>query len=47
MFELVMDIFLVVGALTPLAAYEQWREFTHSRSRSSTRTLEPESSALN
>lgn len=31
MFDLVMDIFLVVGALTPLAAYEQWREFVHSR----------------
>jgi|GEM_PF-2419089 len=32
MFDLVVDIFLVVGALTPLAAYEQWREFMHSRS---------------
>jgi hypothetical protein len=31
MFDLVVDIFLVVGALTPLAAYEQWREFVHSR----------------
>ena len=31
MFDLVVDIFLVVGALTPLAAYEQWREFSHSR----------------
>lgn len=34
MFDLVVDIFLVVGALTPIAAYEQWREFMHSRSTS-------------
>jgi hypothetical protein len=33
MFDLVVDIFLVVGALTPLAAYEQWREFMQSRSK--------------
>ncbi len=32
MFDLVVDIFIVVGALTPLAAFEQWREFVHSRS---------------
>ena len=32
MFDLVVDIFMVVGALTPLAAYEQWREFVNSRS---------------
>ena len=31
MFEMVVDIFLVVGVLTPLAAYEQWREFSGSR----------------
>lgn len=31
MFDLVVDIFMVVGALTPLAAFEQWREFVNSR----------------
>ena len=31
MFEMVVDIFLVVGILTPLAAYEQWREFVGAR----------------
>lgn len=31
MFDLVVDIFLVVGVLTPLAAYEQWREFSFNR----------------
>jgi hypothetical protein len=31
MFDLVVDIFMVVGALTPLAAYEQWREFRNAR----------------
>ena len=34
MFELVVDIFLIVGVLTPLAAYERWREFSHSRGKS-------------
>ena len=34
MFDLVFDIFMVVGALTPLAAIEQWREFVNSRSLS-------------
>lgn len=33
MFDLVVDIFLVVGVLTPLAAYEQWREFVQSRAK--------------
>ena len=32
MFDLVVDIFMVVGALTPLAAFVQWREFVNSRS---------------
>ncbi len=31
MFDLVVDIFMVVGALTPLAVFEQWREFVNSR----------------
>jgi hypothetical protein len=31
MLDLVVDIFMVVGALTPLAAFEQWREFMNSR----------------
>lgn len=31
MFEMVVDIFLVVGILTPLAAYEQWQEFVGAR----------------
>lgn len=31
MFEMVVDIFLVVGILTPLAAYEQWSEFVGAR----------------
>ena len=39
MFDLVMDIFLVVGVLTPLAAYEQWREFAHSRAKQGSRPL--------
>jgi hypothetical protein len=34
MFDLVVDIFMVVGALTPLAAFEQWREFVNSRPNS-------------
>ena len=37
MFDLVVDIFLVVGALTPLAAFEQWREFAHARTKPSPR----------
>ena len=32
MFDLVVDIFMVVGVLTPMAAFEQWREFVRSRS---------------
>lgn len=35
MFDMVIDIFLVVGVLTPLAAYEHWREFAKSRIRAS------------
>lgn len=35
MFDLVVDIFLVVGALTPLAAYEQWREYSRSKVKNS------------
>ncbi len=31
---MLVDIFLVVGALTPLAAYEQWREFVQSKASS-------------
>ncbi len=34
MFDMVIDIFLVVGVLTPLAAYEHWREFMRGKVKS-------------
>ena len=39
MFDMVIDIFLVVGVLTPLAAYEHWREFTRSKIKSTDQPL--------
>jgi hypothetical protein len=35
MFDLVVNIFMIVGALTPLAAFEQWGEFVNSRPNTS------------
>jgi hypothetical protein len=29
--DLVVDIFMVVGVLTPFAVFEQWRELSSSR----------------
>lgn len=33
LFNLVLDVFLIVAALAPLAAFEQWREYSMSRNK--------------